>query len=59
MSDTSDRVKKIVVEHLGIDESKKESKKLMESAISDLQNIESKDKDLLIELAKYISLREN
>jgi hypothetical protein len=31
----------------------------MESAISDLQNIESKDKDLLIELAKYISLREN
>ena len=44
---------------LGIDESKKESKKLMESAISDLQNIESKDKDLLIELAKYISLREN
>ena len=40
-------------------ESKKESKKLMESAISDLKNIESKDKDLLIELAKYISLREN
>ena len=44
---------------LGIDESKKESKKLMESAISDLKNIESKDKDLLIELAEYISLREN
>ena len=51
--------KSTYVSVLGIDESKKESKKLMESAISDLQNIESKDKDLLIELAKYISLREN
>ncbi len=51
--------KSTYVSILGIDESKKESKKLMESAISDLQNIESKDKDLLIELAKYISLREN
>ena len=51
--------KSTYVSVLGLDESKKESKKLMESAISDLQNIESKDKDLLIELAKYISLREN
>ena len=51
--------KSTYVSILGIDESKKESKRLMESAISDLQNIESKDKDLLIELAKYISLREN
>ena len=51
--------KSTYVSILGIDESKKESKKLMESAISDLQNIKSKDKDLLIELAKYISLREN
>ena len=50
--------KSTYVSILGIDESKKESKKLMESAISDLQNIESKDKDLLIELAKYISYRE-
>ena len=51
--------KSTYVSVLGLDESKKESKKLMESAISDLQNIESKDKDLLIELAEYISLREN
>ena len=42
----------------GLDNSINKSKELSESAISDLKNLESKNTNLLIELAKYISYRE-
>tara|TARA_B100001248_G_scaffold261876_1_gene254755 strand:- start:172 stop:1041 length:870 start_codon:yes stop_codon:yes gene_type:complete len=43
---------------LGLDESIKESKKLTQSAIQDVEAIELEDANLLIELAKYITYRE-
>ena len=42
----------------GLDNSINKSKELSESAILDLKNLESKNTNLLIELAKYISYRE-
>ena len=43
---------------MGLDNSINKSKELSESAILDLKNLESKNTNLLIELAKYISYRE-
>ena len=42
----------------GLDNAIEKSKKLSYSAINDLKTIKSKDTDLLVELAKYISYRE-
>ena len=43
---------------LGLEESIKESKKLTQAAIQDVEAIKLEDADLLIELAKYITYRE-
>ena len=43
---------------VGVDAAIKKSNELSKSAISNLDSIKSKDVDLLIELAKYISYRE-
>ncbi len=43
---------------IGLDKSINKSRKLSESAILDLDKVESKDTNLLIELAEYISYRE-
>ena len=43
---------------VGIDNAIKKSKKLSKSAIADLETLNSKEVDMLIELGKYISYRE-
>ena len=43
---------------VGIDNAIKKSKKLSKSAITDLETLNSKEVDMLIELGKYISYRE-
>ena len=43
---------------VGINNAIKKSQKLSESAIADLENLNSKEIDMLIELGKYISYRE-
>ena len=42
----------------GLHKAIKESRELSKAAINDLKNIKSKESDLLVELAKYISYRE-
>ena len=42
----------------GLDKAIEKSKELSKAAINDLKNIKSKESDLLVELAKYISYRE-
>ena len=54
----SKNLKSTYVSVMGLDKSKNKSMKLSESAILDLDKVESKDANLLIELAKYISYRE-
>jgi geranylgeranyl pyrophosphate synthase len=54
----SKNLKSTYVSVMGLDKSKNKSMKLSESAILDLDKVESKDTNLLIELAKYISYRE-
>ena len=54
----SKNLKSTYVSVMGLDESITKSMKLSKSAILDLDKVESKDANLLIELAKYISYRE-
>ncbi len=56
-SDVKNR-KATYVNVFGLDKAIKESRELSQSAINDLKNIKSKESDLLVELAKYISYRE-
>ena len=56
-SDVKNR-KATYVNVFGLDKAIKESRELSKAAINDLKNIKSKESDLLVELAKYISYRE-
>ena len=56
-SDVKNR-KATYVNVFGLDKAIKESRELSKAAINDLKNIRSRETDLLIELAKYISYRE-
>ena len=56
-SDVKNR-KATYVNVFGLDRAIEESRELSKAAINDLKNIKSKESDLLVELAKYISYRE-
>tara|TARA_Y100000991_G_scaffold39154_1_gene27179 strand:- start:1219 stop:2088 length:870 start_codon:yes stop_codon:yes gene_type:complete len=56
-SDVKNR-KATYVNVFGLDRAIEESRELSKAAINDLKNIKSKESDLLVELAKYISHRE-
>ena len=56
-SDVKNR-KATYVNVFGLDKAIEESRELSKAAINDLKNIKSKESDLLVELAKYISYRE-
>ena len=56
-SDVKNR-KATYVNVFGLDKAIEKSKELSKAAINDLKNIKSKESDLLVELAKYISYRE-
>ena len=56
-SDVKNR-KATYVNVFGLDKAIKESRELSKAAINDLKNIRSRETDLLVELAKYISYRE-
>ena len=56
-SDVKNR-KATYVNVFGLDKAIEKSKELSKAAINDLKNIKSKESDLLVELAKYISHRE-
>ena len=56
-SDVKNR-KATYVNVFGLEKAIKESRELSKAAINDLKNIKSKESDLLVELAKYISHRE-
>ncbi len=56
-SDVKNR-KATYVNVFGLDKAIEKSRELSKAAINDLKNIKSKESDLLVELAKYISYRE-
>ena len=56
-SDVKNR-KATYVNVFGLDKAIEKSRELSKAAINDLKNIKSKESDLLVELAKYISHRE-
>ena len=56
-SDVKNR-KATYVNVFGLEKAIKESRELSKAAINDLKNIKSRETDLLVELAKYISYRE-
>ena len=56
-SDVKNR-KATYVNVFGLEKAIKKSRELSKAAINDLKNIKSKESDLLVELAKYISYRE-
>ena len=56
-SDVKNR-KSTYVNVFGLDKAIEKSRELSKAAINDLKNIKSKESDLLVELAKYISHRE-
>ena len=56
-SDVKNR-KATYVNVFGLDRAIEKSRELSKAAINDLKNIKSKESDLLVELAKYISYRE-
>ncbi len=56
-SDVKNR-KATYVNVFGLDKAIQKSRELSKAAINDLKNIKSKENDLLVELAKYISYRE-